>query len=723
MTPAPRTSEAAEPPEPRTVRRKQDLQIPAPFYNDVNIKCGRGFPNHGNTCFMNATLQCLLHCPQIIQLFLVSGQSIVDMGHHLPPKHKTVLEAFANLVNEYWRRQDSYKRPGDVRELLRAFWNSFPQFRRFYQHDAQEFLRTFLDSLSEATGNDMLYSVAFSHLFKPVKDGDDPPPKLKKSPFFDIFGGFIRSEVTCLTCRKKSVTSSPFLELSLGLPTKAQIDKAISERNAAQPPKQGWLSSVSSLLGISNAPLSLDICLHSFCTSENLDQDNVYHCEKCKTKRKARKNLSLVTLPEILVVHVKRFAHGYWSGSTKVSTRVDFPLRGLNMQKFLHSSAQRQTSLYDLIGIVQHSGSTGGGHYIGYCKHPSNDRWFCYNDESVHPVDEKKVASVQAYMLFYKKRDRPSRPSAVEKLTKLVREDAGQRTLFLSRYWLIHLGMLGRPAPLDNGWFLCPHGFRLPPDSPRFQEASKRAIRLSVPAWRKLREYCGGGPKLAIEGDPESPGFACKRCMREVLDRRRHRERDTIVKLTERRGTPEYSISQTWLHGWRSFVKGRSDEVPGPIEGTDIVDDEGYLRPDADNAAYTNVDHDIWAYLYGIYGGDTVKLSRPRSPPPRESDQQTSGQTSPNEHQDETMGAQAPPQPRRAAEPRTSPPPRSNSSRGGSAQEELQQAPPPEPQRRQEPETMEADPPADPNSDVREDVRVRAPAPRTVNMQSPNGPA
>lgn len=34
---------------------------------------GAGFMNCGNTCFLNATLQCLVHCPPLMN-FMMSGQ-------------------------------------------------------------------------------------------------------------------------------------------------------------------------------------------------------------------------------------------------------------------------------------------------------------------------------------------------------------------------------------------------------------------------------------------------------------------------------------------------------------------------------------------------------------------------------------------------------------------------------------------------------------------------
>ena len=49
-------------------------------------RAGPGMHNHGNTCFLNSTLQCLVHVPPLVQIFLsdpkcVSGLTRTE-GHN-----------------------------------------------------------------------------------------------------------------------------------------------------------------------------------------------------------------------------------------------------------------------------------------------------------------------------------------------------------------------------------------------------------------------------------------------------------------------------------------------------------------------------------------------------------------------------------------------------------------------------------------------------------------
>lgn len=48
-------------------------------------------------------------------------------------------------------------------------------------------------------------------------------------------------------------------------------------------------------------PISLDSCLRAFTSEEELGEDELYYCSKCKTHRLATKKLDLWRLPPILV--------------------------------------------------------------------------------------------------------------------------------------------------------------------------------------------------------------------------------------------------------------------------------------------------------------------------------------------------------------------------------------------------------------------------------------
>lgn len=60
---------------------------------------------------------------------------------------------------------------------------------------------------------------------------------------------------------------------------------------------------------------------------------------------------------------------------------------------------------YDLYGVVNHQGALGGGHYTSYAKSFVDDQWYYYDDERVRVVEESKVVTPSAYLLFYLRSD------------------------------------------------------------------------------------------------------------------------------------------------------------------------------------------------------------------------------------------------------------------------------------------------------------------------------
>ena len=85
-------------------------------------------------------------------------------------------------------------------------------------------------------------------------------------------------------------------------------------------------------------------CFELFNKPETLDGDEMPTCEKCETRRKCIKWYSFERWPEVLVVHLKRFAP---SGSyrAKLSTIINTPLNYLDLRYFSrHVVAQEKKS-------------------------------------------------------------------------------------------------------------------------------------------------------------------------------------------------------------------------------------------------------------------------------------------------------------------------------------------------------------------------------------------
>lgn len=119
--------------------------------------------------------------------------------------------------------------------------------------------------------------------------------------------------------------------------------------------------------------MHLGVCLSEFCKVQKLSiEDNNWRCPRCKDFREANQNLDLWRLPDLLTINIKRFnCSARWN--EKISAKVNFPLTGLDMSKWCHEESPAvkdpdESSVYDLVGVMNHYGSMTGGHYVAICK-------------------------------------------------------------------------------------------------------------------------------------------------------------------------------------------------------------------------------------------------------------------------------------------------------------------------------------------------------------------
>ena len=121
----------------------------------------------------------------------------------------------------------------------------------------------------------------------------------------------------------------------------------------------------------SQGGMRLGMCLDEFCKEQQL-KDAGWRCPKCKEEREGKQSMELWRMPDILTLHLKRFnCSAQWR--EKITTRVNFPLTGLNMKKWCDKDLPTHHGsdanfVYDLIGVINHYGGMTGGHYVSLCK-------------------------------------------------------------------------------------------------------------------------------------------------------------------------------------------------------------------------------------------------------------------------------------------------------------------------------------------------------------------
>jgi ubiquitin C-terminal hydrolase len=106
-----------------------------------------------------------------------------------------------------------------------------------------------------------------------------------------------------------------------------------------------------------------------------------------------------------MILQIKRFSYGKYS-KQKLNNRIKVPTT-LDLQKFItiskHSTVKQ--SVYDLVGIVNHSGDINFGHYTAECKNSINEKWYNFNDSTVSETRiNSMIESSSPYLLFYWKK-------------------------------------------------------------------------------------------------------------------------------------------------------------------------------------------------------------------------------------------------------------------------------------------------------------------------------
>ena len=130
--------------------------------------------------------------------------------------------------------------------------------------------------------------------------------------------------------------------------------------------------------------IDLDDCLNEFAKEEELGQDDLWYCPRCKEHRQAKKTLELWRVPDIFVVHLKRFSanRGF---RDKLDNLIDFPLKDLDLservgdKKWIAEERGGEKLVYDLFAVDNHFGGLGGGHYTAHAQNYIDGKWYYFD--------------------------------------------------------------------------------------------------------------------------------------------------------------------------------------------------------------------------------------------------------------------------------------------------------------------------------------------------------
>ncbi|GLI60657.1 hypothetical protein VaNZ11_002857 [Volvox africanus] len=467
-----------------------------PLRDGHGISRGVGLCNLNNTCYLNALLQCLAHCPQF-------ATRCLGLPHSSNCTGNTILRRETDTRNGvFW----SFLMPvtpacpapccmcamkrlmvalleahdGQMivpREIAKILSETFPGGQ---QHDPSEALTFIQDKLEQ--DSETHPGKAVTLMMAAVADLKEPEEAVAAvaaaaADLKDVVGAAVtnlkaavkkvvaaatnfQTAAVAAAVEKKPATRSNFIQEVFGFRCGSQVACRECRYVGGQASEQYTQLS----LGIEQVD-SVAGALEMFTMAEAMIGDNQYKCSRCGTFRDADLQMRLTEGPNVLVVHLKRFAktrnnneegaegQSEWGPQDKswdeqlgqkegdtVITKIDKHLafeptldlspymttteRGGRQKGGCSTNGTDGGSTYTLRSVLVHRGNTQqSGHYISFVS-DGEGKWWLKNDETTYLVTLEDVLRQQAYMLFYCRDGGPTTQPLWEPVSPSTEDDA-----------------------------------------------------------------------------------------------------------------------------------------------------------------------------------------------------------------------------------------------------------------------------------------------------------
>ena len=311
-----------------------------------------GLVNQGATCYMNATLQQLFMTPTFRDGLLSAAP---------PPKQRTDL--FSEMQRTFAHLRDGLQPTYNSKALVTACSALPMSHEPFAQNDAAEFLMLLVSHLE-----DSLKGTVHSKLVQNSFGGKHVQQVIWEEAGSD--GNMVR---------KVSEREEEFFTLPIDVKGKTDIADGLQE----------------------------------LVDGERLEGENMYKLDSGQFVA-AQKRICLGELPQTLIIQLKRFQLDYETmQNVKLNSRCAFPTyldlmpytkRGLDARA--EGKPLPGAEMYELVGVVVHSGTSNFGHYFSYIRlredggtgqsgkaggGSSGGQWKIFNDRHVGYFDEAQI--------------------------------------------------------------------------------------------------------------------------------------------------------------------------------------------------------------------------------------------------------------------------------------------------------------------------------------------
>ena len=334
-----------------------------------------GLNNVGLTCYMNSTLQCLLHVPELTSFFINSYSEFEKSHEEIIKKTETqgkICAEYNYIISNIFKDQNKKAfSPKYFNDLISKL---NPQFAKYESNDAKDLIIYLLQEMHEELNyfggknlenipkcNQLIEADSFNFFF-------EINSKLNFSIISYLFWGIVKQITTCKSCNQKLYNFQYYQYLSFPLYKYA------------------------------HQKFNLYKGLKDYISEERLSGENQFYCQICKGLRDASIFSKIYyTSPYLLI--------NFDYGKNKKYVPNDFIFGEIIIlnEEFLAINTSKAN--YQLIAVSSHIGSSGNtGHYITFCKDTTGENsWYEYNDSSVRKCSFDSTKNYSPYLLLYKK--------------------------------------------------------------------------------------------------------------------------------------------------------------------------------------------------------------------------------------------------------------------------------------------------------------------------------
>jgi ubiquitin carboxyl-terminal hydrolase 7 len=137
---------------------------------------------------------------------------------------------------------------------------------------------------------------------------------------------------------------------------------------------------------------TLDDSFRDYIQVETMDGENKYDAGEPYGLQEAKKGVIFESFPPVLHLHLKRFEYDInRDAMMKINDRHEFP-EEFDATPYLSDDADKSESwIYQLHGVLVHSGDFNAGHYYAYLKPTKDGHWYRFDDDRVTRVMMKDV--------------------------------------------------------------------------------------------------------------------------------------------------------------------------------------------------------------------------------------------------------------------------------------------------------------------------------------------